>query len=91
MTTSESQLFLYNRATGDTTEVSEADKPGSYGSSGFSNDNLYFYYTTDADREFSYLMSYEIATGKREVIFNGWDVVGSWLSENGKYRITGIN
>jgi len=92
VTTSESRLFLYNRATGDTTEVSEADKPGSYGSSGFSNDNLYFFYTTDADREFSYLMSYEIATGKREVIFEtGWDVVGSWLSENGKYRITGIN
>jgi dipeptidyl aminopeptidase/acylaminoacyl peptidase len=37
-------------------------------------------------------MSYEIASGKREVIFEtGWDVVGSWLSENGKFRITGIN
>lgn len=92
ITTSESRLFLFDLSTGGTIEVSEADKPGSYNGSGFSNDNSYFYYTTDAGKEYAYLMSYEIATGNRAVLYEtGWDVIGSWLSENEKYRITGIN
>jgi len=92
ITTSETRLFLLDRRSGETTEVSEAGKPGSYSGSGFSNDNSYFYYTTDAGREYAYLMSYEIATGLNKVLYEtDWDVVGSWLSENEKYRITGIN
>ncbi len=92
ITTSESRLFLLDRLTGETKEVSEANKPGSYSGSGFSNDNRYFYYTTDAGKEYAYLMSYELATGNRTVIYEtAWDVVGSWLSEKEKYRITGVN
>ena len=92
ITTSESRLFIYNRSTGETTEVSEPDKPGSYSASGFTNDKAYLFYTTDAGKEFSYLVRYEIATGSREVVYEtDWDVIGSWLSENEKYRITGVN
>ncbi len=92
ITTSENQLFLLDRMTGQTTEVSEPDKPGNYGASGFTNDKAYFFYTTDAGREFTYLVKYEIATGEREVIFEtDWDVMGGWLSENETYRIIGIN
>jgi dipeptidyl aminopeptidase/acylaminoacyl peptidase len=92
ITTSESRLFLYDRITGKTTEVSEPDKPGAYNGSGFSNDKKYFYYTTDAGREFTYLVSYEISTGNREVMYEAdWDVLGAWLSENDKYRLIVIN
>lgn len=92
ITTSESKLFLFNRQTSKTVEVSEPEKPGLYSGSGFSNDNSYFYYTTDAGKEFSYLVSYEIATGKREVIYEtNWDVAGSFVSENEKYRVIAIN
>jgi dipeptidyl aminopeptidase/acylaminoacyl peptidase len=92
ITTSESQLFLFDNVTGKITEVSEPEKPGLYNGSGFSNDKRYFFYTTDAGREYSYLVSYEIPTGNREVMFEAdWDVTGQYLSENDKYRIIVIN
>ncbi len=92
ITTSESRLFLHNLVTGETTEVSEPDRPGSYSASGFTNDNEWFFYTTDADGEFSTLMRYSLATGERGLVYGtDWDVAGSWLSENEKYRVIGIN
>jgi len=92
VTSSETKLYLFDRNKGETTEVSEPDKPGSYSASGFTKDNKYFFYTTDAGKEFAYLVKYEIGTGAREVIYEtDWDVVGGWLSENDRYRIIGIN
>jgi dipeptidyl aminopeptidase/acylaminoacyl peptidase len=92
ITTSESKLFLYNRATDKTIEVSEEGKPGSYNGQTFSNDNKYFYYTTDAGKEFSYAVKYEIATGNREVVYEDkWDVSGYGFSENEKYRLAVVN
>ncbi len=92
ITTSESKLFITNLVTGETTEVSEPDKPGLYSASGFTNDNSAFFYTTDAGKEFTYLVKYTVATGERELLYEtSWDVTGSWLTENEKYRIIGIN
>jgi len=92
ITTSENKLFLFDRLTGKTTEVSEPDKPGSYSSSGFSNDNASFYYTTDVGKEFTYLVRYDIPTGGREVLYEtDWDVTGCWFSENEKYKVIGVN
>lgn len=92
ITTSESKLFLYNRATNKITEVSEEGKPGSYNGQAFSNDNRYFYYTTDAGKEFSFAVKYEIATGNREVVYEDrWDVNGYGFSENEKFRIAVVN
>jgi dipeptidyl aminopeptidase/acylaminoacyl peptidase len=92
ITSSESKLFLFNMLTGEKTEVSEPDKPGQYSASGFTNDNRFFFYTTDAGKEFTYLVKYEIADGNREVIYETkWDVIGGWLSENERYRIIGVN
>ncbi len=90
ITTSEDKLFLNNRKTNKTVEIST--EPGAYSGSGFSIDNAYFYYITDNGKEFKYLVQYEIATGTKEVVFEtNWDVMYSNLSENGKYRVIGIN
>lgn len=90
ITTSEDKLFLLDNKNNKTTEIS--DKPGSYNGSGFSNDDKYFYYITDVGKEFKYLVKYEIATGKKETIFEtNWDVMYSYLSKNEKYRVIGIN
>ena len=92
ITTSENRLFLFDRVTGRTTEISEADKPGSYSASGFSNDNASFYYTTDVGKEFAYLVKYDIATGGREVVYEAdWDVRGCSFSRNEKYRMIMVN
>ena len=92
ITTSQNQLFLYNKASGKTTEISDSLNPGTYSGSGFSNDGRYFYYITDAGKEFSYLVQYEISSGERSVLFEtNWDVAGSYLSEDEKYRVITIN
>ena len=90
ITTSENKLFLTNRIDKSTIELSAV--PGSYSSSGFSNDNKYFFFITDVGEEFSYLVKYEIETGKKEVLFQtNWDVMYSYLSENEKYRVIAVN
>ena len=92
ITTSENQLFLYDTKTRKITEVSEQVKPGSYSASGFSDDMKFFYYTTDTDKEFTYLVSYEINGGTRKTIYEAdWDVLVGYLSENDKFRLIIIN
>jgi dipeptidyl aminopeptidase/acylaminoacyl peptidase len=92
ITTSENQLFLFDRTAKKQTEISDPTAPGQYGSSGFSDDGRYFYYITDAGKEFAYLVEYEIATGNRKTIFEtGWDVMYSYVSEKEKYRVIAIN
>lgn len=92
ITTSESKLFILDRKGGKMSEISETGKPGSYNGSCFSNDNRFFYYTTDAGKEYSYAVKYEISTGKREIVFEtNWDVNAVAFSENEKYRVIVIN
>jgi dipeptidyl aminopeptidase/acylaminoacyl peptidase len=92
VTTSENQLFLKNRASKKLTEISDPSSPGQYGASGFSDDGRYFYYITDAGKEFAYLVEYEIATGNRKTIYEtNWDVMYSYVSENEKYRVIAVN
>lgn len=92
ITTSENQLFLLDRKSGKQTEISDPSVPGQYNASGFSDDGKYFYYITDAGREFAYLVEYETATGNRKTLYEtNWDVMYSYLSENEKYRVIAIN
>ena len=90
ITTSNIKLFLYDRENDKMTEISQ--EPGSYGSSGFSKDNRFFYYITDVGKEFAYLVQYEIATGERTSLFEAdWDVMYSYLSEKETFRVVAIN
>lgn len=92
ITTSENQLFLYDLKNKQLKEISEAGKPGSYDASDFSADGKSFYYTTDIDKEFAYLVRYDLASGARQTAFEtNWDVMYAYESENGKYLVIGIN
>ncbi|MAT53502.1 MAG: S9 family peptidase [Saprospirales bacterium] len=92
LTTSENQLFLYNIASGETTEISDPENPGQYGASGFSKDGKHFFYNTNVGKEFAYLVKYNIEDGSKETLFEtNWDVMYSYLSENEKYRVIAIN
>jgi dipeptidyl aminopeptidase/acylaminoacyl peptidase len=92
VTTSENELYIQDITTGERKEISQPDQKGSYSSSGFSKDNRYLYYITDAGKEFSYLAQYNLQTGERKTLFEtNWDVMYSYLSENEKYRVIGIN
>ncbi|MDA0350500.1 MAG: S9 family peptidase [Verrucomicrobia bacterium] len=92
ITTSENKLFMLDVAYGEQTEISDPEKPGSYNSSGFSQDGKSLFYYTNADGEFAYLARFDISSGEHEKVFEtNWDVSYSYLSENEKYRVTGIN
>ncbi len=92
ITTSSNELWIENRSSGDKIQISNPDKPGSYGSSGFSDDNKYFYFITDENEEFAYLKEINLETKETKVIYNtDWDVMYSYLSKNEKYRIIAIN
>ncbi len=92
ITTSENQLWIFDRSTGERTEISDPEYPGSYNSSGFSNDNKYFYYLTDVGNEFTYLNQYNLETSESSTIHEAdWDIMYSYLSENEKYRVIAIN
>ncbi|MDQ3016284.1 MAG: DPP IV N-terminal domain-containing protein, partial [Bacteroidota bacterium] len=92
VTSSENQLFMVNRQTGERKEISKPEQKGSYSSSGFSKDNKYLYYITDAGKEFAYLAQYDIVSGESKILFETkWDVMYSYLSETEKYRVIGIN
>lgn len=88
--TNDSDLFLYNLEDKSMTQVNTSQSGNS--AQDFSSDNRHFYYTTDADAEFSYLMKYDIEKETSEkVLEKNWDIVGMNFSENGTYRIVFIN
>jgi len=88
--TNDSDLFVYTIATKKLSKVNTQQSANS--AQEFSSDNAVLYYTTDADAEFSYLMKYNVATETREkVLEKPWDINGSYVTDNGTYRITYIN
>jgi dipeptidyl aminopeptidase/acylaminoacyl peptidase len=92
ITTSENQLFLCALPGGAMTEISDPAAPGSYSPSDFSLDDREFFYVTDAGKEFQYLVKYDIASGARSTVYEtNWDVMYSYVSEQGTYRVIGVN
>jgi len=58
----------------------------------FTPDSRYLYYTTNEHGEFQEAWSYDLSTGERgPVVKADWDVWYVYFSENGRYRVTGVN
>ena len=92
ITTSENQLFLFSRDQNKLTEISDPQLPAEYIAAAFTADGRYFYYITNAGKEFSYLVKYETETGEKETVYETtWDVAGAYLSENDKYLVIIVN
>jgi dipeptidyl aminopeptidase/acylaminoacyl peptidase len=92
VTTSENRLYLYDLVKKELKEISTPDEPGTYGSSYFTKDGRTFIYSTNANKEFAYLVKYDLATGQKTPFFEtSWDVMYCSYSWNEKYRVIGIN
>ena len=88
--TNDSDLFIYNASTKEMTKINETLSSNS--SQDFSKDNSTFYYTTDDGSEFSYLMSYNLATKKKKkVLEKSWDITGSGFTSDGRYIVIYVN
>ena len=92
ITTSNNEMYLLDTESGEVNHISKHEGNATYGPQYFSLDDSKLYYTTDEGSEFSYLASYDIKSGAKEKVEEtNWDIWGSYISRNGKYRVTVIN
>lgn len=92
ITTSNSNIHLLDLQTGETMLITGHEGNESNTAQFFSVDNKKLFFTTNRDKEFTYLMSYDLESGERNVEETAdWDIMYSNLSLNGKYRVTGVN
>jgi len=88
--TNDVDLFLYSIDDGEMLKINENQSANS--PEDFSKDGQYVYYTTDDGGEFGYLKGYNIADGtSKKVLEKEWDMMGSYFTRSGKYRVTYIN
>ncbi|MCP4901345.1 MAG: alpha/beta fold hydrolase [bacterium] len=92
-TTNDSDLFVANLVDGgDPVLISQHEGEASFGAAATSVDSTRVYYTTNEEGEFSVLKSYEFATGAHEDVYAAdWDVVFTYFSRLGTYRVIGTN
>lgn len=91
ITTDKNELYLYDRANKTMKKLSN-DNEATWGSSGFEKNDSTLYYTTNDGDEFSYLVKYNINSGKADKFYStNWDVNGMSLSENEKYHTIFVN
>ncbi len=88
--TNDSDLFLLDTKTGKEIKINESN--AGHQIADFSVDNRTLYYMTDEGAEFQYLVAYDIVDqNKTTVLKKPWDIVYTYFSESGKYRVSGIN
>lgn len=92
ITTNNNNMFLYNRDTGEVTNVTPHEGDIMYSPMFFSLDSKSLFFVTDEGREYRYLRRYDIETGEVKTVETAdWDISYSFQSWNGKYRVTAIN
>lgn len=88
LSTSANNLFLTDRQTKKTIKINRDSVETLNTPLQFSLDNKTLYYLTNDGSEFTFVMKYDMATGKKEKLYESkWDVVGMALSYNEKYRV----
>ena len=87
---SEQKLFLYDVKNNQQVEIS--NKAANFSGQNFDKNDENYFYTTNYDSEFCYLMSYNLKNGERSTIYKtNWDVAFSYLSKNNSYRVIAVN
>ncbi len=86
----DNDLYLLNTKTNEKIKINENISGSS--PEDFSPDNKFFYYTTDDNAEFSYLMKYNLEDGTKEkVLEKDWDITNFYFTRTGKYQVMFTN
>jgi len=92
ITTNNSNMYLLDTQTGQTKLLSEHAGDIQYNPQYFSLDGKTLFFLTNEGSEFSYLASYDIASGTKAKVEDApWDIMYAYLSRNGRYRVVAIN
>ena len=91
-TTNDSDIWLLDRQSGKTSNITVHKGNVSNTPADFSSDGTKLLYISDEGREFNSLRSYDISSAKKAAVLEpSWDVWGAGYSWSGKYLIVWIN
>ncbi len=91
-TTNDSDLYLLERANGTLRHLSKHEGNAQFAAQDFSPDGTSLLYLSNEGSEFDRLRRYVIASDTHEdVQKEDWDIVYSYFSHDGKYRVVAIN
>ena len=91
-TTSNTDIYLWNAGTKQTTHLSPHKTDAQYQPATFDPESKHLYYTTNDGSEFMRLRRYALADGRHEDVEKAdWDISGVSFSKTGKYRVLAIN
>lgn len=92
LTSADGKMYLYDRESGEKTDISIHEGDATYNPQFFSLDNKDLYYLTDEGSDFVYAAKRNLKTGEVEKVYEtNWDVWYLYDSRNEKYRVIGIN
>jgi len=90
--TIDSDIFLYDVQQKEMKKITPHAGEVSFNAQSFDPQSKNLYFTSDEGSEFAYLKRYELASGSSAVVEKApWDILGTYFSRNGKYRVTVIN
>ncbi|MDH3732662.1 MAG: S9 family peptidase [Gemmatimonadota bacterium] len=91
-TTSDGDLYLYDRETGAQRHLTPHEGDASFGALSFTPDNSGLYVTTNEGSEFSRLALMDLEGGETETLLEtDWDVMFASFSKNDRYMVVGVN
>lgn len=91
ITTDKNELYLFDRVTKTMKRLSN-DNEARWNVAAIEKNDSILYYSTNDGSEYSYLVKYNINSGKADKLYEDkWDVAGMNLSENEKYHTIFVN
>lgn len=91
-TTSDADIYLHDRQTGTTTNITAHSGAVNNSAAVFTPDNSKLLFVSDSGREFASLRSYDLATGAKATVYEQpWDVEDAKYSKGGRYLVVYVN
>ena len=92
ITSSNNEMYLFDRETNELKHISQHTGDAQYSPQFFDLANTNFYYLTNENNEYQYLVKLNLETGEKESVWaTDWDIWYAYNSYNEKYRVIGIN
>ena len=91
-TTSDADIFLHDRQTGTTKNITTHTGSVNNAPMDFSPDSRKLLFVSDSGSEFAALRSYDITSGVKATVYEQpWDILGAGYSRGGRYLVVYVN
>jgi dipeptidyl aminopeptidase/acylaminoacyl peptidase len=92
LTTNNSNMYVLDTQSGKLKLISDHKGDVQFNPQYFTLDGKQLVYLTDEGSEFAYLATYDLTSGEKKKLEEApWDIMYSYLSRNGKYRVVAVN